>query len=312
MKIYTRILTIAILSLVTANIYVFTDSLFTRRAIASLSLQPVFKTSRAYVLPISEPSYKPLLKKHIDPPEISAKAAIVYDIESKKLLYSKNPDAQLPIASLTKIVTALVVRDLLLADEVVVVPKEAVKFDKERQDLYEDEELKVKDLMKIMLVESSNDAAVALASHITKRGTNFIGEMSVKAKSVGMAKSLFFDPTGLDDRSYSTPRDLAKAVSYALDYPDLWKFLLEKNLVVASQDGKIEHNVRNTNQLLGVIPDIVGGKTGYTEVARGCMILIVNVPGSDSKIVSVVLGSEDRFGETKKLIEWTKTSYRWE
>ena len=77
-------------------------------------------------------------------------------------------------------------------------------------------------------------------------------------------------------------------------------------------DEKIKHFTKNTNLLLGVIPNIIGGKTGYTDSALGCLILVVEIPGQNDNIVSVVLGSNDRFGDSQKLINWSKTAYRWQ
>jgi D-alanyl-D-alanine carboxypeptidase len=88
--------------------------------------------------------------------------------------------------------------------------------------------------------------------------------------------------------------------------------LTEKSIVVKSTDGKIEHKIESTDQLLGIIPDIFGGKTGYTEKALGCMILVVDIPDKNDKLISVVLGSRSRFEDTKKLIDWVKSAYRWE
>ncbi len=86
----------------------------------------------------------------------------------------------------------------------------------------------------------------------------------------------------------------------------------EKSVVVRSVDGKIEHNVQSTDQLLGVIPNIFGGKTGNTDRALGCMILVVDITDKNDKLISIVLGSRSRFDDTKKLIDWTKSAYRWD
>jgi D-alanyl-D-alanine carboxypeptidase (penicillin-binding protein 5/6) len=127
-----------------------------------------------------------------------------------------------------------------------------------------------------------------------------------------MADSHFTDPAGLDDEAHSTVYDLVKLVRATLRHDQIWNTLIEREVEVTSEDGKIVHKVQNTDQLLGVIPDIVGGKTGNTDGALGCLILLVNIPEYNDTIISVVLGSEDRFGDTSKIIDWVKQAYRWQ
>ena len=272
----------------------------------------VFNSAHAYVLPISEPSYIPILNSSAERPTVDAESAVIYDVRAGRLLFSKNPTAQLPIASLTKILSAVVVIENLQLDDVVTVPEEAIRVDQEKQDLFAGEQITVAALLKIMLVGSSNDAAYALAAHAQAEGLDFVARMNEKAVALRMSNSQFVDPAGLSDNGYSSAQDLIKLVRYSLRYDAIWNVLTEKELTITSADGKIIHTVKNTDQLLGIIPDIVGGKTGYTEGALGCLILLVNIPEKNDMIVSIVLKSHDRFGDTKKLVEWTRQAYRWE
>ncbi len=273
---------------------------------------PVFNSAHAYVLPISEPSYIPILNSSAERPTIDAESAIVYDVRAGRLLFSKNPNAQLPIASLTKILSAVVVIENLQLDDIVTVSEEVIRVDREKQDLFAGEQITVAGLLKIMLVGSSNDAAYALAAHAKTKGLDFVARMNEKAAALRMSNSQFIDPAGLSDNGYSSAQDLIKLVRYSLRYDAIWNVLTEKELTISSADGKIIHTIKNTDQLLGIIPDIVGGKTGYTEGALGCLILLVNIPEKNDMIVSIVLKSRDRFGDTKKLVEWTRQAYRWE
>lgn len=272
----------------------------------------VFNNQTAYVLPISEPSYLPILNTAIERPLISARSAVVYDTRSSRILYSKNQDARLPIASLTKLLSGVVVWENLDLDSIVRVPREALKVDGEKQTLYLDENIKVGDLLKLMLIESSNDAAYMLQYYADRSSLNLIDLMNKKAVELEMNNSIFHDPAGLNDDALSTADDLIKLVKYTLKSGELWSVLGEKNATVYSVDGRITHQVNSTNHLLGIIPDIVGGKTGYTDNALGCMILVVDVPGKNDKLVSIVLGSTERFTDIEKLIEWTKRAYSWE
>lgn len=266
----------------------------------------------AYIFPIAESSYLPVLNTAIERPQLTARSAIVYDTRSSRFLYSKNPEERLPIASLTKLLSAVVVLENLNLDDIVRVPKEAVRVDGEKQTLYLDENIRVRDLLKMMLVESSNDAAYALMHYASSSGLNPIVLMNKKAVEIGMSDSIFHDPAGLNDDALSTSDDLLKLVRYSLKLDDLWAMLGEKTAKAYSVNGKIEHQINSTNQLLGAIPDIIGGKTGYTDGALGCMILVVDVPGKNDKLISIVLGSAERFTDTEKLVNWVKRAYSWD
>ncbi|OGN01647.1 MAG: hypothetical protein A3G51_02890 [Candidatus Yanofskybacteria bacterium RIFCSPLOWO2_12_FULL_43_11b] len=274
--------------------------------------EPAFNSSQAYLLPISEPSYFPIYDSKIEKPVIDAKAGIVYDTRSGRFLFTKNSRIKLPVASLTKILSAIVVLENIDTKEAVVIPKEALKVDEEKQSLYLGEEITVQNLLKLMLIESSNDAAYALAWHVNGKGIGFVDKMNEKARSLSMNDSSFLDPAGLSDDAYSTSEDLVKLIKYSFKHDLIWRILTEKSIIVKSIDGKIEHNVESTDQLLGVIPDIFGGKTGYTDNALGCMILVVDIPDKNDKLISVALGSRLRFDDTKKLIDWAKSAHRWD
>ncbi len=267
--------------------------------------------AQAYVLPIAETSYIPILDASVPVPTVSAKAALVYDVESSRLLFEKNSQSHVPIASLTKVLTALVAADIFHASDVVTVGKESVKVDDARQDLYAGEHITVGDLIKLMLAASSNDAAYALAAYAKEQGVDFVAAMNEKSRRLEMTDSQFLDPAGLNDQARSTARDLVKLVRATLNQDWLWSPTREKELTLVSQDG-MTHAVKNTDQLLGIIPDIIGGKTGNTDEALGCMILLVKIPGKDDTIVSIVLGSKTRFDDTKALVDWVRRAYRWE
>jgi len=170
------------------------------------------------VLPISEPSYLPVLNTAIERPQLTAKSAVVYDMRSSRFLYSKNPEDRLPIASLTKLLSAVVVLEYLNPDDIVIVSKESIKVDGEKQTLYLDERIKVGELLKMMLIESSNDAAHALKLYASSLGVDLISFMNKKAVELGMNDSIFHDPAGLNDDALSTSEDLVKLVKYSLHH----------------------------------------------------------------------------------------------
>lgn len=273
---------------------------------------PVFNTAEAFILPQTQVSYLPILDTEMSEVRLDAKSAILYDVRSDRNLFEKNIKEKLPVASLTKIMSAIVVWEKFSPNETVTVQASAIKVDGERQDLYENETMSVRDLVQLMLIQSSNDAAYALRDHAATHGVDLIKEMNAKALELGMRDTQFVDAAGLNDLGYSTASDLVKAVRYALRYDALWSFSRESTATVTSTDGKFSHVVKSTNQLLGVLSDIVGGKTGYTDSALGCMILIVDVPSGKDRMIAVVLGSQGRFEDMSKLISWSKRAYRWQ
>lgn len=274
---------------------------------------PGVRAAQAYLLPVVDPGYAPVRSSGVSEPVLDANAAILYHVESDRRLYEKNPDAAVPIASLTKLLTALVVDDLFPQDELVTVASGSVRVDGQKQTLYLGERIAVRDLVALMLVESSNDAAYALADHARLHGTDLVAEMNARAWSLGMRSCAFTDPAGLDDGAFCTASDLIRLVRAALrTAPHLWPVMASPTLTVVSADGTIEHRVKSTNELFDEVPGIVGGKTGNTDGALGCMLLVVKTGENRDTLISVILGSRVRFQDTRTLIRWAGEAYRWQ
>ncbi len=285
-----------------------------------------------YLFLPEEKDSAPIKNSEVSEIEVNAKAAIILDIAANKALYQKNINEKLPIASLSKLMTALVVLDETDLENVVTISKKAIQTEGARGNLFVGEKIIVKNLLYLLLVQSSNDAAVALAEYIP----NFVELMNQKAISFGLKNTHFINPNGLDPAenisnnnnsiknpifneleknekgNYSTAYDLAKLVNYALDEPLIWEILRTQKISVRSVDKKFVHRLENTNKLLGKLPNIVGGKTGYTEQSGESLILIVGDPISNHQIISVILNADDRFIETEKLVSWIFENYSWE
>mgnify|MGYP001578385910 FL=1 len=267
---------------------------------------------QAFLLPVAETNYSPVRDFNILEPVIEARAAVLYDVNSGRFLYAHNVNKRLPIASVTKLMTAIVVMDNFNLDDIYTVPAENVNVDGFGADLYRGERLKGADLFKIMLIKSSNDAALTFATQAQSQGIDLEAKMNEKARQLGMTNTHFSDPAGLDDQdAFSTAADLIKLVSYAAGYDLISELLTTRVADVTSVDGRISHHLINTNQLLGQITGIIVGKTGHTDSALGTMVLEVGIDTGGERLISVVLGSSDRFGETRKLIEWGKKAYSW-
>ena len=244
--------------------------------------------------------------------DIKAKAAIVLDQETDMVLYSENSKEKMPIASLTKIMTALVVLENVDLDGVVIISKSAFDTDGRKDGLIVNEKINAKDLLKIMLIRSNNSAAVSLAEHTSGSVEEFVKLMNERASLLGLENTNFSNPTGFDSEgNYSTAYDIAQLFDYASDKPLIWEILRTQRLNLTSLDKKTKHRLKNTNLLLGRLKNITGGKTGLTDEAGQCLVLIVGDPVDDHKIISVVLGAEDRFLETEKLVRWVFRNYKW-
>ena len=250
--------------------------------------------------------------------EIDAKAAILVKINEngdEKILFEKDSQKPLAIASLTKLMTALVVFDL---DEVyaesqpVKITKEAVE--QEGQSKYGElkigESLSVKNLLYIALIESSNDAAFALTEPIGRQG--FVELMNLYSKKIELENTYFVNPTGLEPdrpeelKNFSTAKDIVRLTKYILEnYPQIFEITTNQSYEVLSLDNTLHHFIpQNTNELLREIPEIIGGKTGWGIEAGGCLLLVLDNPEEEgSYFVSIVLGAKDRFAETRKLID---------
>jgi len=253
----------------------------------------------------------PMRNWSIDEPEILAKSAILVNSNQKdNTLFQKNINEILPIASLTKLMTAIVVLESYNPEEIIKVSATSVKVNGDTGGLIADEELTVKDLLYIMLIESSNDAAMALAIDNPRMSYNeFITLMNSKAKELGLENTSFIDSAGLSPENKSNVSEIAKLTKYALDFPIILDILKTPQSSIYSIDRKFIHNLTTTNKLLGKIPQLIGGKTGFTDEAGGCMLSVSNF--NNNYLITVVLGSDQREGDTEKLINWAQEAWLW-
>lgn len=246
--------------------------------------------------------------------EITAESAISVEIDdegNEEVLFGKKEAEKMPIASITKLMTALIASEFYYPSLKVPISKTAVGQEEENGHLKVGEILTVENLLHVMLIESSNDAAFALGEIIGIEG--FTDLMNLKARDMGLQNSKFFNLTGLDPENtnqpvnYSTARDLVKLAKYLLtERPEILKILSRKEYELYLANGVFHHTLQNTNELLGEIPGIVGGKTGFTERAGGCLLLIIEGSSPENYLVNVILNSPDKFEEMRKLIESTR------
>jgi serine-type D-Ala-D-Ala carboxypeptidase (penicillin-binding protein 5/6) len=237
------------------------------------------------------------------PPSITAPEWIVYDATSDVVLAAKNPDGERAMASVTKIMTALVVRDHTQLDDRVRASHAAVSVGESEIGLVEGEVWTVRDLLEAMLIRSGNDAAMALAEHVGGSIDGFAAMMNAKAISLGLTHSHFVNPHGLDiDGHYTSARDLSIMAKALLDDPVLAEIVRTRFVAFRADPSGVARQARTTNRLLGVFPGVVGVKTGFTNNAL--RVLVAALQRNGRTIITVVMGSEDHFADTAELLAY--------
>ncbi|MBI4118415.1 MAG: D-alanyl-D-alanine carboxypeptidase [Parcubacteria group bacterium] len=249
--------------------------------------------------------------------QLSARSAMVWDIALEKPLFEKNPEAQLSLASLTKVMTALLAEEALQKDAEIVVGKDAVAEEGD-SGLLVGERWRAKDLIGLTLVTSSNDGAAALGAAATfgalppgeleGEGGSMRTLMNEKARALRMTQTFFINPSGLDvsaglSGAYGSARDFALLLSYALrEHPSIFEATPYARRTFISLDNKV-HNVENTHKTIETLPAIIASKTGFTDLAGGNLAVVFEA-GPTRPIAVVVLGGteEGRFSDVEKLV----------
>lgn len=254
------------------------------------------------------PAPYPVKITNAPPPDLTAGSVLVLDLSSAVVIYGKDPDGHFAPASTTKIITAMVALGTYELSDILTV--KTVETNGRVMGLKSGERLTFENLLYGLLVHSANDAAVALAENYPGGKDKFILAMNRMAKKLNMNNTHFENTTGFEQENhYISSTDLARLATYALENPVFLKTVETKRITVMDVDQKEVHLLENVNALLGKIPGLYGVKTGWTENAGECLVAVVERNGH--KVMTVVLKSSDRFGETEKLIDWVFTNYRW-
>ena len=241
---------------------------------------------------------------------IEALSAVALDGLTGQILFAKNPNVKIPPASTVKLLTAMVVLDRLPLTQEVRISKNAEDTPSTPPKLYEGEIYTVDDLLHLMLIKSSNQAAVALAEAVAGSEENFAKLMNMKARTLGLKDSHFVTASGLPaPNQYTTAYELALLLYEALKYPHIKEIISLPVKVITSKKGRTLV-VKNTNKLLfedDLKEEILGGKTGYTRLSKHCLVNVAKV--NHRLIITSVLGAPYRdalWEDTKKLIKFSE------
>jgi D-alanyl-D-alanine carboxypeptidase (penicillin-binding protein 5/6) len=286
---------------------------------------PLFFESRA-----AAAEFRPFMKEGMGRFYVpTAHAAVVMDADSGVVMYEDDAHTTRQIASLTKLMTAMIVVERVkdLDKELVTIDEEAVYAEGTRvgcprsgycngQRLKVGEQLSVRDLLKAALMNSANDAAIALGKHIGGSQAGFAAIMNQRAKELGLKNTHFCTPSGLEidgreSECYSSAYDIARIASQALKYDVLWEIMRLPEATIYSADGQYAHEIFNTDMLLGQYPNLLGTKTGFTPLAGYSLLAVAADPTGKHRVVSVVLNDPYRWEDIQRMFSWAFNTHVW-
>lgn len=249
-----------------------------------------------------------IIDAQIPAPEHSAAAILVQDFESGRILFQKNIHTKLSPASTTKIMTALISSEHYKPADILTVTEESL-VGGSTMGLNLGEKLTYRSLLYGMMLNSGNDAAFTIAANYPGGVSAFVAKMNQKALEMGLKDTHFTNPAGFDAPDHlSSATDLSQIAKAAVVSSQISKVVSTKETSVISWDKSRSHILKNLNKLLGE-DGVMGIKTGFTEKSGENLIGLVE--RNNHKVLTVVLNSQDRFGETKALMDWVYTNFSW-
>ncbi len=241
-------------------------------------------------------------------PDLTAQSVLMYDLTDNKVLYEKDPYVRRPMASLTKIMTAIIALENPKPDDRYIVTKSDMVTG-DLMGVTPGEVYSLQDLLYGLVLHSANDAAEVLASNYPGGRSAFIKAMNNKAKALGMLNTNYTNPSGLqgDGNQYTTTYDLLIVTRYALKhYPLFAKVVSTVTYKIPATNEHKEIDLSNETNLLTSYPGVIGVKDGYTPEAGLCLVTLLNYGGH--KIIGIILNSQDRRGEMKTLLDYSLKS----
>lgn len=258
---------------------------------------------------------------HIMPPlpPLTAHTYIVQIEGEEHPIASQRPYKPMRPASITKLLTALLAYERVPKEEIINFSESAKKAEEKTSNVRTNEAVSRDDAIRLALIPSANDAALALAEYVGRSASstaifseavhNFVLLMNEKSAEIDLTDSLFKNPIGLDEAGHiMSARDVARLMEYIWQtYPDLFAISRATDAVVISNENRA-YSIENTNALLSEYPAILGSKTGLTDLAKGTLAMVYPIAPNQVAFV-VILGSEDRFGDGRKIIQWLEEAF---
>jgi len=276
------------------------------RSLSFKDVPPSYRDLPDYFENIDHALYPEKIGKDFEA-SLSAEGVFVIDVDSAVPLYEKNVNERLYPASTTKMMTALLSIENYDLKDVVEVPQ--ASFSGSLMKLVLGEKITVENLLYGLLINSGNDAADVLASIYPSGREAFVLRMNQRAKELGLKSTHFVNPSGLpNDDHFSSAWDLGHLAAYIMRDERIRSIVRIREKTVFGVSGE-RHVLKTTNQLLGAIPGLDGVKTGYTDEAGE--VLVSSVIRNEHRVIIVLLKSNDRFGETTKVVNWVFESHEW-
>ena len=240
--------------------------------------------------------------------DVSAKGAVLLEAQSHDIVFGKSEQVRLPMASTTKIMTALIVLENASLDDIVTIEPCMVGVEGSSIYLQAGEKLSVEDLLYALLLESANDASVALAIHVSGSIEAFAQLMNEKAEKLGLCNTHFTNPHGLDDNEhYTTPYELGIIAAYAMQNDNFAKIVSTKKATIPSANGESHRVLVNHNRLLHSYDGAIGIKTGFTKKCGRCLVSSATRDGVT--LICVTLNAPNDWNDHKNLLNYGFTQY---
>ncbi|MBU0459078.1 serine hydrolase [Patescibacteria group bacterium] len=271
--------------------------------ILPVSLASVENISPSIASVVIAPPAEPMVIEE----RLSASGVVILDLNSGQQLFGKHADVHRPIASLTKLMTALVIIENHELDEEVKIPKEAGFVEGNNAYLPIGEHFTVGDLLSALLIASANDAAYTLAVYHSGTEKMFIEEMNSRTKALGMNETRYANSMGLDnDAQWSTPQDLAWLTAFLMRYPEIRQRMGTRGTRIYSRTG-MAVDIVHTHALLHADTSVVAGKTGTTDGAMQCLISVVEYAGRE--YIVVLLHSSHRYIDMRTILDAIESEF---
>lgn len=273
-------------------------------------ISPLLKQEK--VLGVNQWFPKNIEKVEINAPQVSAEASLFVETKTGQVLFAKNPNKRLPIASLVKVMTVLVALEHKSMDDRFLVSEHAVDMEPDKMLLIAGEKLTLRELLDGIFLISANDAAEVIAEGTTGDRDEFIRLMNSKAQHLGMKDTYIVNPTGLDedsDNSYSTAYDLAILTRYLIRrFPQVVDISSTEHIYLPQTPDHQDYDMYSGINLLTTYPGVVGFKTGYTPEAGLTLITLARNNGHE--VIGVLLGSASRRDEARELLDYSFSKLR--
>jgi len=267
-----------------------------------------FKNQQVSTLSLWKPNLNNQIKSNFKKPEVTASSVLIYDLTIDKAIFLKDPKEKLPMASLTKIITAVIALENKKIDNKYIVRSEDL-VGEDTMGLTEGEVLTLEELLYGLILHSANDAAETIANNYDGGREKFIEAMNKKAKSLGLINTNFTNPSGLegDGNQYTTAYDLLVITRFAImNFPLFNKIISTVDYTLPYSRNHKEIYLENETNLLTSYPGVRGVKTGYTPEAGFCLVTYLDYGGH--KIIGILLNSSNRRDEMKELLDYSLKS----